>query len=162
MKLGKIFVAELAVVIVVLLVIVVVVEVNPSLAASKQAQLIGAFNTKEYAADSVTIAKGQAFTTSFDYSSYEPAILAIDVKFSNIQTPGTLSFTINGRYVGSVYASPSNPHTSISAITFSNSEWIKPPSAYSNAFSNQVIFSSDNDKGFEGTFDYQINLRGSR
>ena len=162
MKLGKLFVAELAVVTVVLIVVVVLVEVNPSLAVSSQSTPIGAFKTKVYAADTVIITKGDAFSTQFDYSSYEPAILNIDVTATNIQTPGYLSFTCNGRYVGSVYVSPENIHASISAITLSGSEWIKPPSAYSNAFSNQIIFSSDSDQGFVGTFDYQINLKGSR
>ena len=162
MKLGKLFVAELAAVIVVLIIIVVVVQVSPSLAASEQSTSIGTYNTKEYAADTINIVKGDSFSTAFDYSSYEPAILAIDLTFSSVQTPGYLSLICNGRYVGQVYASSGNTHTSLSAISVSGSEWIKPPSAYSPAFSNQIIFSSDIDQGFEGTFEYQINLKGSR
>jgi hypothetical protein len=162
LKLGKLFVAELAIVIIVLVVIVVVVEVNPTLAASKHSAPIGTYNTKEYAADTVTINKGDAFGAAFEYSSYEPAILVINVKFTDIQTPGYIGFSANGRYIGSIYASPDNPQTSISAISIAGSEWVKPPSAYSSAFSNEVIFSSDSNNGFAGTFDYQINLKGSR
>jgi hypothetical protein len=162
LKLRKLFVTELAIVIIVLIAVVVVVEVNPALAGSSQSAPIGVFNSKIYAADTVLIAKGESFSTSFDYSSYEPAILVIDVHFSDIQSAGTLNLMCNGRYLGSVYGSPDNPQASLSAISVSGSEWIKPPSAYSSSFSNQIIFASDSDQGFAGTFNYQVTLKGSR
>jgi hypothetical protein len=162
LKLRKLFVAELAVVIIVLIAVVVVVQVNPTLAASQQSATIGAFNSKIYANDKVTVVKGDTYSTTFDYSSYEPAILVIDLTFSNIQSSGYLSVICNGRYVGSVYASANNPHTSMSAITLSGSEWVKPPSAYSTTFVNQIIIQSDLDQGYDGTFAYQISLKGSR
>ena len=161
MKLRKLFVAELALVFTVLIVIVVVVEVNPALGGSTQSQDIGAFNQKLFSQGAVSITRATSFSTSFDYSSYEPAVLVIDLKFSTIQSPGTLSATCNGRYIGSVYAADKS-HATFSAISMSGTEWVKPPSAYSSAFTNQIIFSSDADQGFEGIFTYQISLRGSR
>ncbi len=161
MKLGKLFAAELAVVLVALIVVVVVVEVNPALAGSEQSQNIGAFKEKLYVQDTVSIAKGESWGTSFEYSSYEPAILLMYVSFTDVQAPGYLGVTCNGRYVGRVYGNEKS-HTSLSAISMAGAEWVKPPSAYSEAFTNQIIFSSDADKGFAGTFSYQISLKGSR
>jgi len=159
LKLGKLFFAELAIVIVALIVAVVVVEVSPNL--SKRSTTIGAYNAKAYATDTIAILKGEAFSTSFDYSGYEPAILVIDVTASDVQSQGYLSFVCNGRFLSSVYVSSDNQRASISAITLAGAEWVKSPSAYTEAYSNQIDFLSDSDTGFEGTFDYQIDLKGT-
>jgi hypothetical protein len=162
LKLRKLFVTELAIVIVVLTVIIVVVEVNPALAGASQSAPIGAFNSKIYASDAVTVLKGDTASASFDYSSFEPAILVVNLHFSDVQSAGSLTVVCNDRYVGTINVSPSNPDASISAVSVSGSEWIKPPSAYSNSFSNQIVFVSDSDVGCVGTFGYQIILKGSR
>jgi hypothetical protein len=162
LKLSKLFVAELAAIVIVVVVVVVFVEVNPALAAGNQTAPIGAFNQKLYSQNSVRISRGEEFTTSFDYSSYEPAILVVDVTFSDAQTQGALDVTCNGRYIGSVYGQSNNARASVCAISFSGTDWVKPPSAYSNAYTNQIIFSSDYNRGFEGVFNYQVSLKGSR
>ena len=151
------------IVFVVLMVIVVAIEVNPTLSGSSQTAPIGAFNGKIYSTDTVAIGRGQSFSAAFDYQSYEPAILVIDVQCSDIQNAGVLSIICNGRYVGSIQVSPDKPTGALSAISVCGSEWVKPPSAYSTvAFTNQVIVSSDYDTGFEGTVKYQISLKGSQ
>jgi hypothetical protein len=162
LKLSKLFLGEVAIVLVVLIVIVVFVEGNSSLATSTQSAPIGAYNQKTYAQDIITIAKGEAYSSVFDYSSYEPAILKIDLTVTGTVSAGYLDLTCNGRYVGSVYVSADTHHALISAISITGAEWVKPPSAYSNAFSNEVAFASNAEDGFEGTFSFQINLKGSR
>jgi hypothetical protein len=161
LKLGKLFLVEIAVVLVVLVAVVIVVEVNPALASSQTSQ-IGAYNQKLYDQDTVSISKGQTSTTSFKYSSYEPVILEVDFTFSDVQSPGYISCTCNGRYLGIVYASQNNQHSSMSAVSFSGSDIVKSPSTYSNAYTKQVYFTSFYEQGFEGTFSYQINLKGTR
>ncbi len=161
MKIGKLFFAEIFVIITVLVVTVVVIQVDPSLAGSKQAQVIGAFNQNVIGQDTITIVKGDAFSTQFEYSSFEPAIFVLDLTFRDSQSSGYLTLQLNGRYIGSIFVTPEKHQATISAISLTGAEWVKPPSAYSNSFTNQIIFSSDSSDGYVGTFDFQISLNGS-
>jgi hypothetical protein len=161
LKLGRLFFIEISVIITVLIVTVIIIQVDPSLAGSKQAQLIGAYNQKVIGKDTITIAKGDAFSTQFGYSSFEPAVLVLDLTFTSCQSSGYLNLECNGRYIGTILVTPDNHHTIVSAISVTGAEWVKPPSLYSDTFTNQIIFSSDSSNGYAGTFDFQIRLKGS-
>jgi hypothetical protein len=162
LKLGKLFLIEIAVVLVVLIVVVSVVAVTPALSGKKNTLPIGAYNQKLFVEDTIPIAKGQAFSERFDYFSYEPAILVIDLTFSGVVSDGTLGLQCNGRSIGIVNASSTSRQSEISVFTFSGTEWVKGPSTYSDAFTNQIIFYSSPSEGFEGTFNVQISIKGSR
>ena len=103
----------------------------------------------------------------FNYSTYDPAILVVDLKFNDWQRSGTLSLYCNGILFDTLEASPSNPSVESTAITFSGFELVKsPPSklAISSVFGygNEISFFSSPENGYEGTFSYQVSIRGSR
>jgi hypothetical protein len=162
LKLKKLLFVEIATVAIVLVAILFFVEVSPYLASSKPNSQIGLYNQKEFARDNVTLAVGQTAGAQFNYSSYDPAILVIDLAFQNWQTPGYLSLYCNGRIIATIYASSSNPTVRFTTISVSGWDWVKPPSLNSFTYGNEVTFSSDPQNGYEGTFDYQISIRGSR
>jgi hypothetical protein len=162
LKLKKLFAIEIASVIVVLVIIMFFVEVTPYLVSSKPNAQIGVYNQKEFAKDIVTLASGQTASAQFNYSTYDPAILIIDLTFQNWQTPGYLSLYCNGRIIATVYASTANPEIHFTTISVSGWDWVKPPSTNSFTYGNEVTFSSEPQNGYEGTFSYQISIRGSR
>ena len=162
MKLKKLLFVEIAAVAIVLVVILFFVEVSPYLASSKPNSQIGLYNQKEFARGNVTLTVGQTAGAQFNYSSYDPAILVIDLAFQNWQTPGYLSLYCNGLIIATIYASSSNPTVRFTTISVSGWDWVKPPSLNSFTYGNEVTFSSEPQNGYEGTFDYQISIRGSR
>ena len=167
LNLKKLFVAEIAIVIVVVVVVVAFVEITPFLAASNQNGQIGVYNQRVYAQKTVTLQSGQVESSRFNYTTYDPAILVVDLKFQDWQKPGNLSVYCNGILIDNFYANPSNPEVKSTTVTFSGYDLVKPPSAklgiiYQYAYGNEITFMSSNENGYEGTFNYQISIRGSR
>ncbi len=162
MNLKKLFAVEIAVGLVVVIAILWVVEVNPYLLSSKSSNQIGMYNEKTYVVGNVTLGLGQQASAQFNYSIYDPAILVIDLKFQDWQSPGDLSVYCNGRVIATLQATPSNPTTRMVTISVSGWDWVKPPTIDAYTYGNEVTFSSDPETGYQGTFSYQINIRGSR
>ena len=162
MKLKKLIAVEIASAVIILVVILIMVEVSPYLASANQNNQIGMYNQKEFAKGEVTITKGQIAGAQFNYSTYDPAILIVDLAFQNWQTPGHLSLYCNGILIATINASPDNPNVHFSTISVSGWDWVKPPSINSYTYGNEITFISDPDSGYEGDFSYQISIRGSR
>ena len=162
MKLKKLFVIEIASAVNILLVILVMVEVTPYLASANQNNQIGMYNQREFAQGKVTLTHGQSVSAQFNYSSYDPAILVIDITFQSWQNAGHLSLYCNGRLIATINASPDNQNVRFSTISVSGWDWVKPPSVNSYTYGNQVTFISEPENGYEGDFNYQISIRGSR
>jgi hypothetical protein len=162
LKLKKLFAVEIASAVIVLLVILVIVEVTPYLASANQNSQIGMYNQKEFAQGTVTLTQGQITSAQFNYSTYDPAILIVDISFQSWQNSGHLSLYCNGRLIATINASPDNPNVRFSTISVSGWDWVKPPSVNSYTYGNQVTFISDPENGYEGDFNYQISIRGSR
>jgi hypothetical protein len=162
LKLKKLITIEIASVVAILLVIMVFVEVTPYLASSKPNSQIGVYNEKVFAKDNVTLALGQMASAQFNYSTYDPAILVVDLVFQNWQAQGALSVYCNGRLVATINATPDNPTVRLTSISVSGWDWVKPPSVNSFTYGNEVTFVSEPGNGYEGTFSYQIDIRGSR
>jgi hypothetical protein len=165
-NLKKIFVIEIVVVVVVALLSVLLVEVTPYLAYSKTDQ-IGVFNQREYAQENVTIRKGQRASSQFNYTTYDPAILVVDLAFQSWQTPGTLSLYCNGILIVSFEATPRNPTVQLTTVTFSGYDLVQPPPPKLGpslvfAYGNEITVYSPQEGGFEGSFSYRIGIRGSR
>jgi hypothetical protein len=166
-NLKKLFVAEIAIVIVVVVVVVAFVEITPFLAASNQNGQIGVYNQRVYDQKTVTLQYGQVASSRFNYSTYDPAILVVDLKFQDWQKAGNLSVYCNGILIDTIYASPSSPEVKTTTVTFSGYDLVKPPSAklgiiYQYEYGNEITFISPYQNGYEGTFSYQIAIRGSR
>jgi hypothetical protein len=162
LKLKGLFAFEIAAVTIAIAVIMLFVEVTPYLASSKPSSQIGVYNQKEFAKGDVTLSIGQTTSAQFNYSTYDPAILVVDLTFQDWRIPGYLSFYCNGRLITTINATPDNPQVRLNVISVSGWDWVKPPSLNSFTYGNEVTFVSEPENGFEGTFSYQIDIRGSR
>jgi hypothetical protein len=160
-------VAEIAIIILVIIIVAVFVEISPFLSASTQTGQIGVYNQRQYAQNTVTLTQGKSASSMFNYTTYDPAILVVDLAFKDWQKSGTLSLYCNGILIDAFEASPSNPSVESTTVTFSGSDLVKsPPSklAISSifAYGNEISFVSPEQNGYQGTFSYQVSIRGSR
>jgi hypothetical protein len=162
LKLKKLIALEIVSAVIILMVILIIVEVTPYLASTNPNDQIGMYNQKEFAKGTVRITKGQIASAQFNYSTYDPAILIVDLAFKNWQTIGHVSLYCNGKLIATINASPDNPKVHFTAISVSGLDWVKPPSVNSFTYGNEVTFVSDPESGYEGDFNYQISIRGSR
>ena len=160
MKMKRLLIVEIVLLVVALLSVVAFVEIAPFLRPSKQSYSIGLYREREYAGGNVTLAYGQRSSVRFTYTSYDPAILTLEIAFLTWESSGYLVFRCNNRVFASVFASPENPVLSFIVVTFSGREWVEPPSSMFGL--NEIAFESDLENGYEGMFDYRINVRGSR
>ena len=167
MKLGKLIIVEIFAAVVVLLVIVVAIQGIPSFGTSGQSATVSMYEQKEYSHGIATLATGETARTRFNYTTYDPAILTVDLTFSDWQKSGNLTLYCNGREIATVYASPDQPKININALSFSGADWVQPSSAAWPtlgsffAYGNEVSFVSSPD-GFSGSFNYVVSVRGSR
>ena len=76
--------------------VAVFVEITPFLATSNQTGQIGVFNQRVYAQKTVTLQSGQIASSRFNYTTYDPAILVVDLKFQDWQKSGNFSIYCNG------------------------------------------------------------------
>jgi hypothetical protein len=153
---------EAGIALVVVVLVLIFVEASPYLASSGQTTSIGVYNERKFGAGNVTITRGYIINTpKFDYPTFDPAILVLDLNFQNWANTGNLTISINGKVFGTFFASPQNPHVRLTAVSFSGTDLVEPSSKYSPILGNTIYFSS-NREGYEGTFSYQIGIRGSR
>ena len=160
MRLKKPLIVEITMLVVALLLVVAFVEIAPFLRPSRQAYSIGLYREREYARGNVTLASGQLWSVRFTYTSYDPAILTLEVTFLTWESPGYLVFRCNNRIFATVLASPENHNLSFIVVTFSGREWVEPPSSMFGV--NEIGFESQVENGYEGMFSYKISIRGSR
>jgi hypothetical protein len=167
MKLKGLFAFEIALVAVVIIVIMVFVEVTPYLVSSKQNDQIGVFSQKEFTKNTVSLLTGQKTSSRFNYSTFDPAILVVDLSFRSWENPGYLSLYCNGILIVTIEATERNPEVQLTTITLSGYDLVKPHYQLSQVFStytygNEISFVSPVENGYEGTFSYKISVRGSR
>jgi hypothetical protein len=167
LNLKKLFLAEIAIVVIVVVIVVVFVEITPYLAASNQNGQIGVYNQRVYSQKTVTLQSGQVASSRFNYTTYDPAILVVDLKFQDWQKSGNLSVYCNGILIDTFYADPSTPSVKSTTVTFSGYDLVKSPSVklgitFQYAYGNEITFMSPTEDGYAGTFNYQISVRGSR
>lgn len=161
MKFKKLLIIEVVAIVVIVSVALVLVEGVPNFVSSSQPS-IGLYNQREFAKGTVTLGAGEIASAQFNYSSFDPAILIIDLTFQNWQTTGSLTVLCNGRNIATILASPDYPTTRLTTISVSGWDWVKPPSINSFTYGNEITFQSEPQNGFEGTFSYHISIRGSR
>ena len=163
MNLKKLLILEIAIAVIVLVLVIFLLGALPFLASSKQNSSIGLYNEKVYGNGTLTLARGQTVAaTQFNYTTYDPVILIINVTVQNCQSPGNITFACNGKIFGSLYADAENPQATLTAISVSGADWVEPQTSYSFVFGNEVTFTSEPENGYEGILDYTIIIRGSR
>jgi len=160
LKLKKLMVVEIVLLVVALLLVIAFVEIVPFLRSSKQKNSIGLYQEREYARGNVTLVVGGWSSVRFNYLSYDPAILILDIAFLTWKSPGFLTLRCNNRVFASVFARPENSHVSLTVVSVSGREWVEPPSSMFGI--NEIAFESELKNGYEGTFSYKISVRGSR
>jgi hypothetical protein len=167
-KLGKIILVEVVFIVVVLLAVLVAIEGVPTLSSTGQGNSIGMYQEKSFSQGKITLTSGQTQSTRFNYTSYDPAILQIDLNFQTIQFPGNLTLYCNGRAFTSLIPTAQNPQVTLTAISVSGNDLVQT-STKTNIqigsiflYGNEISFTSTPINGFEGTFSYKIDIRGSR
>ena len=167
MNLKKLIFVEVAVVVFAIALVTVFVGITPYLTSSGQNGQIGVFNQREYVQKTATLQPGQMTSSRFNYTTFDPAILVVELRFQDWQKPGKLLMYCNGIFIDTFDATPSNPYVKSTTVTFSGFDLVKPPSsriglAYQFVYGNEISFLSPMEHGYEGTFNYQISIRGSR
>ena len=161
MRFKKLLMIEVVAIIAIISIVIVFVQITPNLVSSSTPS-IGVYNQKEFARGTITLGTGEMSSARFNYSTFDPAILVIDLTFKNWQTSGALTILCNGRNIATFLAKSNNPTISITTISVSGWDWVKPPSINSYTYGNEITFQSKPQNGYAGTFSYQINVRGSR
>ncbi len=167
MNLKKLAVVEIASLVVVLLVVLAIVQISPYLTSSARGDQIGVFNQRQYAQNTVSMLSGEKTSCRFYYSSFDPAILIVDLTFHSWQAPGRLSLYCNGVPVVTIEATPKNRNVQLTTVTVSGYELVEPQNQMSFQFknyvyANEIVFASTPQNGYEGIFTYKISIRGSR
>jgi hypothetical protein len=162
LKLKKLFIVEIAALVIAVVVLMFSIEGSPFLAASKPDSSVDVYAQKEFATGTATLTKGQRATASFNYSTYDPVILVLELKFQSWETPGNFSIYCNTKRLTSVYASPETPQLSLKAVSLSGLDWVDSPTLISPNAINRIIFVSEAENGYAGTFSYELYVRGSR
>jgi hypothetical protein len=167
LNLKRLIVVEVGAVIIALVLIVVFVGITPYLSSSGQNGQIGVYNQRVYTQKTATVQSGQIASSRFNYTTFDPAILVVELRFLDWQKSGKLSMYCNGILIDTFDATPSNPYLKSTTVTFSGFDLVKPPASrlgmtYQFEYGNEVTFLSPIENGYEGTFNYQISIRGSR
>jgi hypothetical protein len=169
LKLKKLMVVEISVVVIVFVSILLFVEITPYLASANSESQIGTYNQRLFLQGNATLSAGHSVSAWFNYSSFDPPILVLELTFLSWQTPGSLLVYCNGLRIATIEASPDKPNVVLTAVAVSGIDLVKtradliypaPPNAYT--FGNQVAFAPNPGDGYEGSFSYRISLRGSR
>lgn len=160
MKLKKLLIVEAIIVVLVLVLLVTFFSGASYLGSSNQIDEISLYAEKEYAAGDISISRGEIKYVWFEYSSYEPVILILELRFKSWNSNGYLHIRCNNKPVKPIFVSPEKPSVNLTVVSCSGAEWVEPLSSMFGL--NEVIFESEVENGFEGLFSYQIKLRASR
>jgi hypothetical protein len=167
-KLGKIFLVEIIFIVIVLLVVLVALEGVPTLGSTGQNSSISMYQEKTFKDGKITLAQGQTQSTRFNYTSFDPAIMQIDLNFHTIQSSGNMTIYCNGRAFTSITPTSQKPQITLTVFSLSGTDLVQTLTT-SNLYlgsiflyGNEIMFTSSSINGFEGTFSYTISIRGSR
>ena len=165
MRFKKLFAVEIVLLVAIVAALLFLVEVFPFLASSELSSSITVFSQRGFANDTVTLTAGQKATArafvTFNYSTYDPSILVLDLLFNSWQNPGNLSIYCNDKIITTIYASSEKPQVTLNTVSFSGLDWVDSPTRASAGAINRIVFVSD-ENGYEGTFSYKLYMRGSR
>jgi hypothetical protein len=163
MDLKKVVMLEIIIVVIVLAVVMTFVGIIPYLTSSQQSRSIGVYSERVYDEGNVTLIRGKTMQSAiFNYTTFDPAILVLDLNFQTWQAQGNLTISVNSIDLATITPTPEKPQVSLNAVSFSGQDLVTPYAVYSILSSNQIDFSSKIGEGYAGTFSYRISIRGSR
>jgi len=103
---------------------------------------------------------GASITLPFNYSSFDPAIIILELAIQTCETPGYLSIYCNYRNVASIFIDSQTQPITFNLISVAGIDWAEIPTAMFGR--NELLFESEAPNGYEGSLTYQITLKGSR
>jgi hypothetical protein len=162
LNLRKLLIVEIVIVVVGVLAVLILVEVSPYLISAAPTSQINVYNQKEFASTTLVLKRGDSGIVRFNYSTYDPAILVLDLEFEKWTNVGDLSVFINGDPITTINAPPGNTQLSLTVLSFSGRDWVKSPSINTNTYGNVITFVSELTSGYAGTLNCRISIRGSR
>lgn len=160
MNLKKIVIIETISIVVIFVAIVTFIEIIPSLQPSEENDKIFPYNSVTILENTINLADKEFVKAPFKYSTYDPAIVVLDITFINCDRQGYLTIYCNYRRIIRLFVDPYTLKQSIIMFSFSGSDWVEPPTAMFGF--NELLFESDSQNGFSGKISYQITFRGTR
>jgi hypothetical protein len=118
------------------------------------------YNSKLHLKGTLSLTSGGFAIIPFEYSSYDPAIIVLEVAVLNCENPGNFTLYCNYRNIASAWANSETPPLTLNLISVAGSDWIEPRSAMFGL--NELLFESNAQNGYSGKLSYQITIRGSR
>jgi hypothetical protein len=162
LNLRKLLIVEIVMVVVGVIAVLILVEVSPYLISATPNSQINVYSQKEFANTTLTLERGDSGSVRFNYTTYDPAILILDLEFEKWTSVGDLSVFINGDPITTINAPPGNTQLDLTVLSFSGRDWVKSPSINTYTYGNEITFISDLTRGYAGTLNCKISIRGSR
>ena len=160
MKLKGLFLIEIVVLVGIALFSIIYFWSAPYLGSSDQYQSIPAYSQKSEPIRYLSLDKGSLAIVRFNYTSYDPSIIVLDLSFDSIIQPGKFEIFCNYKLVTTVNVKPETPRVSLNLVSFSGLDWVEPMTAMFGI--NDLVFESNELDGYVGSLSYQITFRGSR
>jgi hypothetical protein len=159
-KLKGVFILEIAIIIGLLVGAITFLLLMPELGSTQQYESLDSYTQKTNPIHYITIIKDQPGLVRFNYTSYDPSIIVLDLYFDSIEKPGDFDIFCNYKHVTTVTVTPESKNTTINLVSFSGLDWVEPLTSMFGL--NDLVFESSDSNGFLGTISYQISFRGSR
>ena len=160
MKLRGLFVIEIGIIVAIIVSAVAFLLLLPGLGSSQQYESMDSYSQKTTPMKYISIINDQPGLVRFNYTSYDPSIIVLDLYFDSIEKPGDFDVFCNYRHVATVSVTPETKKTTLNLVSFSGLDWVEPMTSMFGL--NDLVFESKDSNGFLGAISYQISFRGSR
>jgi hypothetical protein len=159
-KLKRLFAIEIALIIGILACALAFLLLTPNLGSSQLYGSMDAFTQRSDPIHYISIIKDQPGIVRFNYTSYDPSIIVLDLYVDSIDHPGDFDVFCNYKHVAKVSMTPETEKVTLNLVSFSGLDWVEPMTSMFGL--NDLVFESSDPNGFIGTIAYQITFRGSR
>jgi hypothetical protein len=160
MKLKVLFALEIAIIVGVLAFALAYLWVTPYLGSSQQYGSMESYSQKSNPVNYLSLEKGQPGIVRFNYTSYDPAIVVLDLRFDSIDSLGDFDIFCNYRHVATISVTPETQKITLNLVSFSGLDWVEPMTSMFGL--NDLVFESNSPNGYAGIIAYQISFRGTR
>jgi len=160
MKLKGLFLIEIVVLLGIAIFFISYFWFNPYLGSSEEYQSIPVYSQKSEPIRYLSLDQGSTAVLRFNYTSYDPSVIVLDLSIDSIEHPGKFDIFCNYKLVTTVNVTPETQRMTINLVSFSGLDWVEPMTAMFGL--NDLVFESNEVGGYVGTLSYQITFRGSR
>lgn len=160
MKLKGLFILEIAIIIGIVASAMTFLWLTPDLGSSQQYESLDSYTQKTTPIRYISIIKDQPALVRFNYTSYDPSIIVLDLYFDSIDKPGDFDIFCNYKHAATVSVTQESKKLTLNLVSFSGLDWVEPLTSMFGL--NDLVFESNGPNAFLGTISYQITFRGSR